>query len=173
MLCYVLIGAGLISVAGAVSYATYSINQRDAGRREAAKAIADAYDQKAGQRAADKETADEAKRLREQREAEARAEQDRLEKLESAKVVARLEERARHPDTIPPAVIGAGGPANEVRVSPGCAGGAGVRMIKRMRTCGLNADGFTPEMLCNKLGTNAVQYFETRTCEEIQHMLFD
>lgn len=49
-------------------------------------------------------------------------------------------------------------------------GGCGItaeRAIARMEACGLNVGGFTPEMLCNKMGQPKLLYLASRDCAEL------
>ena len=46
------------------------------------------------------------------------------------------------------------------------------RMIARMRSCGLNMDGITPVKLCATLGQVKLNFVASRTCNEIEAIMF-
>ncbi len=53
-------------------------------------------------------------------------------------------------------------------------GGCGItaeRAIARMGKCGLNVDGFTPEMLCKKMGQPKLLYLASRDCSELESLI--
>jgi hypothetical protein len=48
---------------------------------------------------------------------------------------------------------------------------AAQRAIKRMGTCGLNTEGFTPESLCQKFDYAEVSFLASRSCPEMRTIL--
>lgn len=43
--------------------------------------------------------------------------------------------------------------------------------MKRMDTCGLKVDGFTPRTLCGKFGRTRLNFLASRSCAEFEAML--
>ncbi len=46
------------------------------------------------------------------------------------------------------------------------------RAIARLRSCGLNVEGFTPEEMCSRMGQPKLNFVASRGCEELGTMLF-
>jgi hypothetical protein len=50
---------------------------------------------------------------------------------------------------------------------------AASRFLKRMRTCRLNADGLTEEMLCSRIDTMAIRMVaDSESCAEFSRFLY-
>ena len=59
----------------------------------------------------------------------------------------------------------------EIRRDSGCPSAAG-RFLKKMRACGLNADGITEEMLCSRIDTMAIRMVaDSESCAEFSRFL--